>query len=127
MQKKSLLVSLSFLMAITISAQEAKYEIKSGIINSLTEVAGQKMETVTYFDDYGKIETATMTMPQPGTSNTRRVKSIKKGNESTTFDLETKTGVMVITPEQSQPLNFLKITPETIEKYKLKEVGRKKY
>ena len=119
MKNKSLLVSLSLFMAITISAQEAKYEIKSGIINSTMEVMGQKIETVTYFDDYGKTEATLLTLQGP--SGKVRMKSLEKGDSTYTIDLDNKQGAVQKSAEHA--LNYLKTTPEMIEKHKLKEVG----
>ena len=118
MKKKSLLVTLPLLfMAITISAQEAKYEFKSAIIKKTLEMMGRKIEGTEYIDDYGNLSSATIA----------NVRTVYLGDEKTftTVDLEKKIGEKRL--ETKKSLNISKATPEEIEKYTIVELGEEEY
>ena len=123
MKTKLLLATLPLLWAVTLSAQEAKYEIKSAVITKTVEMMGQKMEGIQYFDDYGKKESVLIKMPMPGTPDTYlQIRIITKGDTIISVNLTNKTGNKMVLPEK--PVNYLKMTPEIKEKYKVKELGQ---
>ena len=119
MKTKSSLAVLLLLTSFALSAQEAKYEIKSGIIKKTMEMWGQKMEGALYFDDYGKIESTTFTMSMQGTNT--QMRTINKDGAVTVINLENKTGNRFVLPEK--PVNFLNLTQEIKDKHKVKELG----
>ena len=57
--KRFMVMCMSLLVATTmLMAQDGakKYGIKSGTITMVSEVMGQKIESKSYFDDYGALE-----------------------------------------------------------------------
>jgi hypothetical protein len=60
--KKTMCVLLLSGIAIAVSAQKAKYELKSAIIKKETSVMGQKFEAMWYFDDFGMKESVEITV-----------------------------------------------------------------
>ena len=119
MKEKLLFATVALFTVFTLSAQEAKYELKSAIIKKSMEMFGQKMDATLYFDDYGKMESVSMTMEMQGTS--MRMRTITKGDVITVLNLDNKTGNKITLPESS--INFLKLTQEAKDKYKVKELG----
>ena len=114
--KKSLIVCLLSFIAISLSAQEAKYEIKSAIIKKETTMMGQKIESVTYIDDFGKKESTEMNFPGAG-----NMRIIQEGSSVITVNLDSKQAMRANLPEK--PINYLQLTPEVREKYNIKETG----
>ncbi|MCQ2973774.1 MAG: hypothetical protein MJ211_03060 [Bacteroidales bacterium] len=121
--KISILFLLSLLVLTSKSfAQEAVIELKSAILTTKIEVFGTKVVTKTYYDDYGKKQAAIATTTM---GNVNQVtKGILNGKETISFDLNTKKGVKVPTPET---INYINITDEIKEKYQLEEVGEEEY
>lgn len=119
---KKLYLSIMVLMfTIAAVAQERKYDIKSGIMKTVTSVMGQKVNAVLYFDDYGNIEC----------SQTKTF----SGSEQINISAISKYGAMYIVnhfqkqtqevpPQES--INYLYLTPEIIERYNIQELGREK-
>ena len=117
--KTKLLFAVVALFAVSaLSAQEARYELKSGIIKRTMEMFGQKYETTQYFDDNGKVEASLFSMDVQGT--TTRMHTITKGDVSTMINLDNKTGRKMTMP--FKPINFLNTTQEMKDQYKLKEL-----
>ena len=121
MKMKLLFATLPLLWAVALSAQEAKYEIRSAVITKAVEMMGQKMEGVQYIDDYGKKESVQIKMSMPGTPDLQ-IRTITKGDTMISVNLTNKTGNKMVLPEK--PVNYLKLTPEIKEKYKLEELGQ---
>ena len=119
MKTKLLLATVALFTTFSLSAQEAKYEFKSAIIKKSMEMWGQKIEAVQYFDDYGKMESVSMTMQIQGTNT--RMRTITVGDVITVLNLENKTGNRVTMSDNQ--VNFLKLTQEVKDKYKVKELG----
>ena len=113
--KKLLVVLLSF-VAISLSAQDAKYEIKSAIIKKKTVMMDRESESTTYFDDYGKKESTEMTW------NENSIRTITEGTSSVSVNLTTKEGFRG-RGMRGAPINYLQLTPEVKERYKIKEAG----
>ena len=102
---------LFFLFISALSAQEARYEIKSAIIKKTTEMMGRKTETVQYIDNYGHKE-----------ATTGILRTVTIGDTIFTINTLSKTGTKIV--RQETPVNFLKLTPEMIDKNEIKEEGR---
>ena len=104
-------------MAVGLIAQEApkKYGIKSGTVKAVTEVMGQKAEGISYFDNYGALEAG---------------KSQANGMEVLTITRDGKTYMVVPSVKQvreipaQESVNYLNLTDDVIEKYKIKEIGK---
>jgi len=111
MNRKIALTTLFFLSVFALSAQEARYGIKSAIIKKTSEVMGGKVEQIQYIDDYGAKEAHV--------SDT----ALKIIKENTDIDimLKSKTGTKRVIPKDR--LNFMKLTPEMIRKNELKKEG----
>ena len=121
--KTKLLFATLLLSVFTLSAQEAKYEIKSAIITKSMEMMGQKIDGVQYIDDFGVKESIMFKMPMQGVESMyMRLRSITKGDTVITANLDLKTGNKIVLPEK--PVNYLKLTDEVREKYKIKEHGK---
>jgi len=114
MNKKITLAALFFLSVFALSAQEARYGIKSAIIKKTTEMMGQelKTESIQYIDDYGGKEARI----------TKNKHTITKGNERITIDLKNKTGTKEALSKNRS--NYLKLTPEMIKENEMKEEGK---
>lgn len=115
-----LLTALFLFTTIGLFAQDAKYEIKSGIIKKSTERGGQTSETITYFDDYGKLEAITSSFTREG--NTTNIRNISKEGKSFSLNIDNKTysnSSMWMMPN----INFLKLTQEVKDTNKIKELG----
>lgn len=123
MKAKTLFVALLLAVTTLLSAQEAKFEIKSAIITKEMVAMGQKVECTWYVDDYGKKEALELTMKTGGVAGVEKhIRTITDGAASViTVDLDMKTAMRMKLPQQ--PINYLKLTPDVIEKYKIKEVG----
>ena len=114
--KKSLIVCLLLFVTISLSAQDAKYEIKSAIIKKEMTMMGQKIETINYIDDFGKKESGDMNFPGVG-----NLRIIQEGQSVITVNLDSKQAMRANLPEK--PINYLQLTPEVREKYNIKETG----
>lgn len=123
MKAKTLFAALLLAVTTLLSAQEAKFEIKSAIITKEMVAMGQKVECTWYVDDYGKKESLELTMKTGGVAGVEKhIRTITDGAASViTVDLDMKTAMRMKLPQQ--PINYLKLTPDVIEKYKIKEVG----
>ncbi|MCC8154399.1 MAG: hypothetical protein LIP01_09395, partial [Tannerellaceae bacterium] len=105
-----------------VGAQEARYGIKSASIEREASAMGQKMQIEWYFDDYGNKEVLYTTLNLPALmGGDRRIMVLTDGDRVTTVDLDEKQGTAGMLPEE--PINFLSLSPEAIQKYQLKEAG----
>ena len=122
--KKTWFVTMLLMAAAgMITAQEAKYEIKSGIIKKVSNVMGQKVESTLYFDDYGKMETVETTVNVAGTE--KNMRTLDEGNSIASIDLDAKTVQRMEKPDKLN--NFLTLTDEQKEKYKYQELGEETF
>ena len=104
-------------MAVGLIAQNApkKYGVKSGTVKVVTEVMGQKAEGISYFDDYGALEAG---------------KLEANGMEVMTIARDGKTYVVIPSAKQvreipaQESVNYLNLTDDVVEKYKIKEIGK---
>ncbi|MCD7937233.1 MAG: hypothetical protein LUG98_10265 [Tannerellaceae bacterium] len=119
----------SFLMTVLcmcisgmLPAQEAKYELKSAIVEKESTAMGQTMEITWYFDDYGKTESIFTTIELPAAlGGTKNLMVLSKGDDVVTIDLDENKGQRTPLPEA--PINFSMLTPEIMQSYNMKETG----
>ena len=122
--KKTWFVMMLLIAAVgMITAQEAKYEIKSGIVKKVSNVMGQKVESILYFDDYGKMEAVETTVNVAGTE--KHMRTLDEGNSIASIDLDAKTVQRMEKPDKLD--NFLALTDEQKEKYKYQELGEETF
>ena len=119
MKVKFLFTALLLFAVIGLSAQDAKYEIKSAIIKKSVEMFGQKTESTTFFDDYGKLEARLSEWVWEG--STTHMRTITTDEKMTMINLDNKTAFVIQSEEK--PVNFLKLTKDIIDKHKIKELG----
>lgn len=113
-------VTALLVMAIAASAQENKhYEIKSGILKQTTEVMGRKTESVSYFDDFGALQASRSKVEIPG-SAPMDVATIQK--EGKMFMVNYTSGQVQEIPMQ-ESVNYLDLTDEIVDKYKIVKAG----
>lgn len=122
--KKTWFVMMLLIAAVgMITAQEAKYEIKSGIVKKVSNVMGQKVESILYFDDYGKMEAVETTVNVAGTE--KNMRTLDEGNSIASIDLDAKTVQRMEKPDKLD--NFLTLMDEQKEKYKYQELGEETF
>ncbi|WP_293709422.1 hypothetical protein [uncultured Parabacteroides sp.] len=122
MNVKMLLPVLLLFVTTVLKAQEAKYELKSAIIKKETIAMGQKLESTWYMDDYGKKESSETVMKVGGVAGVEKhLLTIMDGNFVINVDLDMKTASRMKMPQE--PVNYLNLSPEIIEKFKVKENG----
>lgn len=122
MKTKVFSVLLLLASASVLSAQEAKYELKSAVIDKQTTAMGQTFATTWYMDDYGRKESSEVTVKVGGIANIEKhARTIVDGSTAITIDLDMKTAVKMTIPQK--PVNYLHLTPEVREMYKIKETG----
>ena len=120
--RKTATAILLLFVTIALSAQEAKYEMKSAIIKKKTEFSGQVIESTTFIDDYGKKESTEIIFKNgmgPGVD--KSMMTIMDSTSVITVDMDTKVANRVNLP--TKPINYLQISDEIRDQYKLKEAG----
>jgi len=126
MKIKKVFIVFLFLLPVIASAQDAKYEIKSAILTQEFSFMGKKLEKTTYIDDYGKKEAFEMSVENgvaPGID--LHARTIMDTAFIINVDLSSRTATKVKLPEK--PLNYLLLTSEIREKYKLEETGEEEF
>lgn len=98
---------------------DARCELKSGIIKYEAVTQGIKVETTSYFDDYGKKQAAVAVVNQ-GLVQTE-TKTLQFEDTIYQINVGMKMGQKVVSPEK--PINYLQLTSDVIEKYKIQELG----
>ena len=134
MKKLALFLMMAAMSAASVSAQpgsskssllfsnaslpaDARYELKSGIIKFEGVARGIKGEVTQYFDDYGKKLAAVSVVGQE--LEKKEVKIIQF--EDTIYSIIEKIGLKRALPEKA--INYLQLTPDVIEKYKIRDLG----
>ena len=120
--RKTATAILLLFVTIALSAQEAKYEMKSAIIKKKTDFSGQVLESTTFIDDYGKKEATEIIFKNgvgPGVD--KSMMTIMDSTSVITVDMDTKVANRVNLP--TKPINYLQISDEIRDQYKLKEAG----
>jgi hypothetical protein len=112
---------LSSFITISLSAQDAaKYEIESAIIQKEVIMMGQKLNATWYMDDFGRKESLEMTIKNGITQGVdKHIRTLMEGASVITIDLDLNVGNRMELPEK--PVNYLQLTPEVREKYKISE------
>lgn len=121
--KRTIIVSLLVcVFTATATAQVAKYGIKSGIITSSTSILGKKIESTLYFDHYGANESI-ITEASTGQMAQSSLKMMIKNIGDTVYSasLSQKTGIKMPMPQKG--INYLRLTPEDMKKYNMKDKG----
>jgi len=107
--------------AVTAVAQESSniYEIKSGIVKGVTDMMGQKIEAVSYFDNYGALEMSKTKTSVPGMGDMEIATITRDGKSYMVNYLARQVQEM---PAQ-ETINYLAISKEAVAKYNLREIG----
>jgi len=128
MKIKFLLASLLMLASLGLYAQEnqpvKKYGFKSAIVKISTDMMGQTVESTAYIDEYGAKECQKLKMEVPGMGSMESG-SIMKDGKAWSINYTMKQVQEVEMNTEDQP-NFLNLTDEVKEKFKIKEVGKEK-
>ena len=125
MKAKYLLLSLLLLVPFFASAQDVaqpvkKYGFKSAIVKSTTDMRGQVIEMTGYIEEYGALECQKVSIDLPGMGSVETA-VINKDGKAWTVNYTMKQ-VEETTPEEQ--VNFLELSDEDVEKYKIKEIGK---
>jgi hypothetical protein len=114
---------LSSFIAIALSAQDvAKYELESAIIQKEVITMGQKMNATWYIDGFGRNESIEMTLKNGIAQGVdKHIQTLMEEMSVVTIDPDQHTANRIKLPEK--PVNYLQLTPEVSEKYKIREVG----
>ena len=125
MKAKYLLLSLLLLVPFFASAQDVaqpvkKYGFKSAIVKSTTDMMGQVIEMTGYIEEYGALECQKVSIDLPGMGSVETA-VINKDGKAWTVNYTMKQ-VEETTPEEQ--VNFLELSDEDVEKYKIKEIGK---
>ena len=136
MKKLALFLMVAAMSATTVSAQpggskssllfsnaslpaDARYELKSGIVKFNATSQGNQMTITEYFDDYGKKEAA---LTEAGSAFVKtEIKTIQFGDTVYQINMAMKMGQKTTLPEK--PVNYLQLTSDVREKYKVQELG----
>ena len=114
----SVLVFAALAVAAFAQEQTAKYEIKSGIVKTVTDMMGQKVEGTLYFDNYGAQEATVTKMATP--AGEMEVSTIVKDGKTYMVNKTIKQVQELPVPES---INYLDITDSAREQYKIAEAG----
>ena len=136
MKKLALFLMVAAMSATSVSAQlggsnssllfsdaslpaDARYELKSGIVKFNATSQGNQMTITEYFDDYGKKEAA---LTEAGSALVKtEIKTIQFGDTVYQINMAMKMGQKTTLPEK--PVNYLQLTSDVREKYKVQELG----
>ena len=115
--KKYMTVCAALLVAVVALGQapEKRYGVKSATVKVVTNMMDQKVESVSYFDDFGAKELTVMEMMGMKMNQISRDGKMFIVNEA-----EKQVQEM---PARDN-INYLNLTPEVIKKYNVKEVGK---
>lgn len=117
---------LAVLLAVTVTAMAKegtkKYEIKSGIAKTVTTVMGQQTEAVSYFDDFGALEISKAKTTIPGAGEMEIATLSKEGK----MYMINYTAKQVQEMPAQESVNYLDLTDETKERYKINLIGTEK-
>jgi len=116
----TIVVLLSIAMAAMAQEAPKKYELKSGFVKVVTQVMDQKTETTSFFDDYGAKEITKSKVSVPG-GDEMEIATIQKDDKMYVVNYTAKQ-VQEVPVQES--INYLDLTEEIVEKYKIKEEGK---
>lgn len=125
MKTKSLLFSLLMLVSFSAFAQEPaqnvkKYGFKSAIVKTVTDMMGQKIESLGYIDNYGALEIQKVAIDVPGMG---KMETGVLNRDGKSWQINYTMKQIEESPVEEQ-VNFLNLTDEDIKKYNIKEVGK---
>ena len=118
---KRLSIIIFALLGVSLSAlaqEPARYEVQSGIVKSIVDMGGQTSESTLYFDDYGRIQCTVEHMEMPGLGDWDTVTIIRDGM---TYIINAYGKVRTV--ERRVDPNYLSLTDEDIQAYKITEGG----
>lgn len=120
--KRITAIAVLLSLAVAAMAQDAnkKYEIKSGIVKTVTEVMGQEIETMSYFDNYGALEVTKTCMSIPGAGEIE-VSTINRDGKVYVVNKMEKKVQEAPAPES---VNYLNLTDEIIKKYNIVNLSK---
>jgi len=123
--KKTLLAGLLLLTTAAMPAFGGnKYAVKSAIIKKEMSVMGQSITNIFYIDNFGAKEAIETTMKNGIAAGVdKHIRRIYDGSSVVNIDLDLNTATQTALPDELQ-VNYLQLTPEVKEKYKLKETGQ---
>ncbi|MDR3236449.1 MAG: hypothetical protein LBT48_06990 [Prevotellaceae bacterium] len=123
--KKILVAGLLLLTATAMPAFGGnKYAVKSAIIKKEMSVMGQSILNIFYIDNFGAKEAIETTMKNGIAAGVdKHIRLIYDGLSVINIDLDLNTATQTAAPDELQ-VNYLQLTPEVKEKYKLKETGK---
>ncbi len=126
MRRIIIIVLFTFIITATAIAQEnsRRIEMKSAIITMSSELMEQTLITKKYLDNYG-LKFAQFTVI-PYFEDGERKETLMMGrirNEGTDTTVDYINKVLTAQKDESDVINFLNLTEETIRKYKIKKLG----
>lgn len=125
MKKASILLIISILITVNISAQN-KYKIKKAHIEYETQAMGMSIVSLLDFDNFGSKQVVTAVINMMGMNKTSKV--ISHDGYIYMLDMEAKSGTK--TPaeegENVKNLDFSNISQEMKDKYKIEDLGTEK-
>ena len=120
MNATKIMAAMAAMFLTTVAmAQDARYELKSGAIKIEMTTQGLKMAGMQYFDDYGRKDAALVSADMP--MGKIEIKTLQFGDTLYSINLTQKMGQKVLSP--MKPVNYMSLTSEMVENYKIKEVG----
>ncbi len=121
MKLKSLLIVAGLMAATMLGAQESEkvYGIKSGIVTTTSDMMGQSVTQLLYFDDFGAKQ---VTVSDFGGQKMRMLRE-KDGSQIMVSDADKTATRMPSFGGGEKRINWLNLTEEVIKKNKIKELG----
>lgn len=115
--KRFITLFAALMIAVTVTfAQDApkRYGIKSGEIKTVTEMMGQRIESPSWFDNYGALAAS------KASANGMEVSTIMRDGKTYMVNHAAKQVQEMPTQES---INYLNLDEASIAKYKIKEIG----
>ena len=125
--RRFFLILAAAAICMAAAGQSSRYGVKSGILKLVASTGGpDKTEQTQYFDRYGAEESVTYTMDIPGIV-TYDIWMITKGADMWSVTVTDGKRAVKKSQNPTPDLNFLKPTPEAVQKYNLQEVGEERF
>lgn len=117
--KQLLIIAALCAFCIGATAQEKRYEIKSGIVTMEMSMMGQNIVQKMYFDDYGAKYSSISEF------GGQKMRNIDVDGENIMIDDAAQTATkMPAMGIETNKINFLNLTEQVIKKNKIKEIGQ---
>lgn len=104
-----------------VTVGKGKFALKSGIVEYKTKMMGMDATQVTYFDDYGGLETNEVTMEMAGMK--MRTLTVTRDGFVYNFDPDRKTGTKTALSSKKDNFDFENVTDEFRKDFNLKNMG----